>query len=149
VCERQGWRLEGIRFYTGVPDKREDPNWNQFWAKKLAIMGTRGISTFVRSIRHGVEKGIDVKIALDVVRMARRDELDVALIFSQDQDLAEVVDEVILIAKEHARWIKVACAFPDDPSGKRSRGMNRTDWIRIDKATYDKCLDPTDYRPKR
>ena len=32
------------------------------------------------------EKGIDVRLALDVVRLTRSNQLDVALIFSQDQD---------------------------------------------------------------
>lgn len=36
------------------------------------------------------EKGIDLRLGLDVVRMARKGELDVAAIFSQNQDLAEV-----------------------------------------------------------
>lgn len=40
------------------------------------------------------EKGIDLRLGLDVVRLARNDELDVAVIFSQDQDLAEVALEI-------------------------------------------------------
>ena len=67
-------------------------------------------------------------------------------IFSQDQDLAEVFEEVKEIALEHNRWIKLASAFPHNPFGKRTRGINGTDWIRIDRMIYDACLDPTDYR---
>jgi hypothetical protein len=26
------------------------------------------------------------------------------------------------------------------------RGINSTDWIRIDRAAYDACIDPRDYR---
>ena len=40
----------------------------------------------------GEEKGIDVRIALDVIRMAHGREYDVALVFSQDQDLSEVAE---------------------------------------------------------
>jgi uncharacterized LabA/DUF88 family protein len=40
------------------------------------------------------EKGIDVRIASDVIRMARQDEFDVAVIFSQDQDFSELSDEI-------------------------------------------------------
>ena len=36
------------------------------------------------------EKGIDLRLALDVVRMARTNQFNAALIFSQDQDLAEI-----------------------------------------------------------
>jgi hypothetical protein len=58
------------------------------------------------------EKGIDVRLALDLVSLARKKQFDVALIFSQDQDLQEVVQEIWDIAKEQDRWIKIACAFP-------------------------------------
>jgi hypothetical protein len=46
------------------------------------------------------------------------------------------------------RWIKVASAFPSSPTSINRRGIERTDWIRIDRATYDACLDRRDYRPK-
>ena len=35
------------------------------------------------------EKGVDLRLGLDVVRMARNAELDMAIVFSQDQDLVE------------------------------------------------------------
>ena len=28
----------------------------------------------------------------------------------------------------------------------RSRGLDGTKWVVIDKATYDACIDPADYR---
>jgi hypothetical protein len=44
---------------------------------------------------------------------------------------------------------KLACAFPISPTAENRRGINSTDWIRIDRATYDVCLDPNDYKPKK
>ncbi len=96
----------------------------------------------------GQEKGIDIRIALDVVRMARENQFDVALIFSQDQDLSEVADEVRSISAAQNRWIKLACAFPASPTYDNTRGINKTDWVEIDRALYDACLDPNDYRAK-
>ena len=90
-----------------------------------------------------------MRLALDVVRMAREELYDVGLIFSQDQDLSEVADEVKSISVAQARWVKLACAFPASPAYQNRRGINGTDWIKIDRATYDACLDPNDYRPKR
>lgn len=78
--------------------------------------------------------------------MALDNQYDVALIFSQDQDLSEAADEVRKISVSQNRWIKVASAFPVSPIVGNSRGINKTDWIRIDRATYDACLDPNDYR---
>ncbi len=74
---------------------------------------------------------------------------DVVLVFSQDEDLSEVADEVRSLAREHDRWIKMASAFPYSPTRRYQRGVNKTDWIPIDRATYDACLDPADYQPKR
>lgn len=165
VCSSKNWHLEQVYFYTGVPDPTDNNFWNHFWTAKLAVMGTRGIHTFSRPLRYrnqvitlpdgqehsflvGQEKGIDIRIALDVVRMARVGEYDVALIFSQDQDLSEVADEVKRISVEQNRWIKVASAFPVSPAATNKRGINRTEWIPIDRAMYDSCLDTNDYRPR-
>jgi uncharacterized LabA/DUF88 family protein len=166
VAEAQGWTVTGIRFYTGVPDPSDKPEWHAFWAAKCDVMRDEGITPFTRplsyqtstielpgggksTIRVGREKGIDVRIALDIVRLARSGSLDVALVFSQDQDLSEVANEVRAIAREQVRWIKMACAFPVSPTYANRRGVDKTDWIRLDQATYDLALDPRDYRPKR
>ena len=166
IAADRGWTLTQTFFYTGIPDATDNPFWNHFWTAKLAVMGTRGIQTFSRSLRYrnqtvrlpdnsvttilvGQEKGVDIRIALDVVRLARENHYDVALIFSQDQDLSEVADEVKAISIQQARWIKVACAFPISPTTGNRRGINSTDWITIDRATYDACLDPNDYRLKK
>ena len=166
ACESKGWVLHQTWFYTGVPNIKDDRRWNYFWAAKLASMGKRGIRTYSRHLRYrnqtvhlpggatttilvGQEKGIDIRIALDVVRMARENQYDVALIFSQDQDLSEVADEVRSISIAQDRWIKLACAFPVSPTYENVRGIHKTDWIEIDRSTYDACLDPNDYRLKQ
>jgi uncharacterized LabA/DUF88 family protein len=165
VCALRGWRLAATHFYTGVPDEADDPRWNRFWNARLAVMATRGVRTFSRALRYrdvqpahpsgalttirvGREKGIDVRLALDIVRLAREDAFDVAILFSQDQDLSEVADEVRAISREHQRWIRLACAFPISPTSRNRRGIEGTEWVRIDRATYDACLDPNDYFPK-
>lgn len=166
ICKVQGWGLREVHFYTGIPDIQDDSFWNYFWTSKLAQMGRMGIDVFYRHLRYrnqtvklpdgtpytflvGQEKGVDIRIALDIVRMARENIYDVCLIWSQDQDLTEAVDEIKRIAARDNRWIKVACAFPFSPTTKNKRGIDKTDWIKIDRATYDACLDHRDYRPKK
>lgn len=166
ICQRQGWQLGQVHFYTGIPDPADDPFWNYFWQHKLAMLGRQGVTVYSRPLRYrnrrirlpdgtehtylaGEEKGIDVRIALDIVQMAHRGEYDVALVFSQDQDLSEVAEEVRTIAKEHDRWLKIACAYPLSPTTRNRRGINKTDWIPIDRAMYDLCLDLRDYRPPK
>lgn len=102
----------------------------------------------VHSFLVGEEKGIDVRIALDVIRLAHRNAYDVALVFSQDQDLREVAEEVRVIAREQARWMRIASAFPASPTYANKRGIDKTDWIPVSRADYDACIDPRVYRPK-
>ena len=166
VCAQQGWQCDGVQFYTGVPELGDNAFWNHFWNAKLAAMGTRGVKVFRRGLRYrnqtvnlpgggshtflvAQEKGIDIRIALDVVHAVRANLCDVALVFSQDQDLSEVADEVRSITADQGRWFKMASAFPSSPTSHNTRGINKTDWIRIDRALYDACIDPADYRPKR
>ena len=165
VCNGQGWQLEQVRFYTGVPALQDDARWHKFWQAKLAQMGRRDVRTYSRPLRYqnktlrlpdggqhtylaGHEKGIDVRIALDVVGLAVENSYDVALIFSQDQDLSEIADEIRRISRVNQRWLKVASAFPVSPAAGNTRGINKTDWIRIDRDTYDRCLDHRDYRAR-
>jgi uncharacterized LabA/DUF88 family protein len=165
ICQKQNWKLAQVRFYTGIPDVTDDASWNHFWTAKLAQMGRQGVHVFSRALRYrnqtvrlpdgqthtflvGQEKGVDVRLALDIVSLAYQKAYDVVLVFSQDQDLSEVADEIRPIAKQQIRWIRIACAFPSSPASANRRGINGTDWIKIDRATYDACLDPRDYRPK-
>ena len=163
VCSSRGWELRQVRFYTGVPAPEDDAAWSHFWIAKMAAMGRQGVTVFSRRLRYryrrvqppggqehtflsAEEKGIDVRIAIDVIRMAHRQEYDVAVIFSQDQDLSEVARELRVIAHEQNRWLKVASAFPGGITALNRRGIEATDWLPIDKATYDACLDSRDYR---
>ena len=163
LCDARDWQLVQTHFYTGIPDPADNPFWHCFWEGKLRAISWQGVHVYSRPLRYrnktvklpdgtrhtflaGEEKGIDVRIALDIIRMAHRGDYDVALVLSQDQDLSEVADEIRVIAREQNRWIKIACAFPTSPTSRNRRGIDKTDWIRIDRATYDACLDRRDYR---
>jgi uncharacterized LabA/DUF88 family protein len=165
VCAARGWQCTQVRFYTGVPDETDNPTWNHFWIHKGAQMGREGVVVFTRPLRYrnkevplpgggtytfldGDEKGIDVRIALDVIRLAHRQEYDVAVLFCRDQDLSELADEIRTISQEQNRWIKTASAYPYSAVVRNFRGIDRTEWIRIDRPMYDACLDARDYRPK-
>jgi uncharacterized LabA/DUF88 family protein len=166
ICALKGWQRQGVRFYTGVPDAVRDPPWHAYWSNRLLQMRRAGILVTTRPIRYRdqvivhpdgskkivttpQEKGIDVRLALDIVRLAYSNQYDAGLIFSQDQDLSEVAQEVAQVAKTQQRWIKLACAFPAGSLAKSARGIDRTEWIPMDRNFYDSCLDPKDYRPKK
>ena len=166
VCAAKKWSLQVVHFYTGIHSPEEHPKHHKFWAAKLLMMSRRGVKTFSRPLRYrnktvrvgsdrseftfrvAEEKGIDVRIAIDIIRLGHQREYDVALVFSQDQDLSEVADEIRRISAEQERWIRIASAYPDSDCRKKEhrRGINKTDWIPIDRALYDSCIDPKDYR---
>ncbi len=165
VCERKGWLNRGVRFYTGVPSAKNNPFWHGYWSNRLLAMRRSGIHVTSRPLRYyreeirhdnnaatvidvPVEKGIDVRLALDVIRLAREKQYDVGVIFSQDQDLAEVVSDVRDISRTQDRWIKLVSAFPSGPDASARRGIDGTDWFRIGQELYEACLDLRDYRPK-
>lgn len=164
VCESQGWQSNLVRFYTGVPDAVRDPMWAGYWSNRVLAMKRAGIVVTTRPLRYREreaynqngelekivvpqEKGIDVRLALDIVRLARLRQFDVAVLYSQDQDLNEIVEEVRDIGKAQEREIIIASAFPDSDSATYRRGVNKTQWVKIDRPTYDACLDAKDYRP--
>jgi uncharacterized LabA/DUF88 family protein len=149
VCTGKGWTLQRVQFYTGVPSVTDNAFWHGFWANKLAMMGRRGVVVYSRPLVYrnktlqvpgfgnhtflsGEEKGIDVRLALDALDASHRNEFDVALIFSQDQDLSELGSLIRLVAGLQNRWIKIASAFPDSPIAANRRGINRTDCCPIE-----------------
>ena len=158
VCLAKGWKLTQVRFYTGVPPKDRDPTWHQFWSKKATFMIRKGVHVVTRPLRYteemlsdgtfayvAREKGIDVRIAIDIISLADKKQFDAALIFSQDQDLAELVPEIHAISTRQSRWIKLASAYPHGPGTVNNRGINNTDWVKVDQAAYDSCIDPNRY----
>jgi len=163
VAQRTAWRLESVRFYTGVPDAVRRPFWHRYWRAKLIAMESSGVIVVQRPLRYrrrlvalpdgstveaevGEEKGIDLRIALDAMRAIVTRQCDVVLLFSQDQDFVELAREVRVVAAEQRRWIKIASAYPVGPGSVNVRGVDRTDWIAVDQAAYEACLDLGEYR---
>jgi uncharacterized LabA/DUF88 family protein len=153
VCDRTNSLLHQTRFYSGVPAAHVDPWWHAFWANKCCQMERSGITTVTRPLRvhnedgHAVfaEKGIDLRIGLDMVRAAQEGEADMLILVSGDQDFVEAVREARQVARQAGRKLAVASAYPA-ASGAR-HGVYQTDWLPISAAEYALCLDPRDYRP--
>jgi len=77
--------LAQIRFYTGVPARDNDYFWHMFWSNKLRYLKSRGVHIYKGRVNQGgQEKGIDVSLAIDMIRLTYEKQYDVALIVSQD-----------------------------------------------------------------
>lgn len=166
VCAAHGWTPNLVRFYTGVPEQSRSLMWTGYWNNRVLALKRAGVHVTTRKLRYHEqtvsnpdgstqlvtsvqEKGVDVRLALDIVKLARLKNFDVAVIYSQDQDLCEVVEEVREISKEQGRKIDLCCAFPSSATATSRRGIDKTQWFRMDQAFYDACLDHHDYRPPK
>ena len=149
VSRVAGRVLTQIRFYTGVPDPNlgcTEHFWHSFWTSKLRYLKNCGIETYRGRINYGQEKGVDVSIAIDLVRLTYEKQYEVAILVSQDWDFGPAIRLAKEIAKNQGRHLIFESCFPYGPGSKSNRGIPGTVWIPLDQATYDACYDPRDYR---
>lgn len=152
LCEQRGWQLEQVRFYTGMVDRGLEPDLHAYWMRRLSQYGRQpGVTVWTRHNSYGTrrlscekcgqvtlqrvgrEKGVDLRIALDATRLAYEREVDVVLLFTQDQDFYELVTELRHITERQGRTdFVVASAFPIG-QGRRRGGVRGTLQIPLSK----------------
>ncbi len=121
--------------------------WHGFWTNKLRYLASRGIYIYKGRVNPGgQEKGVDVSLAIDLVRLTYEQAYEVGIIVSQDWDFGPAVQLAKRIAREQGRVLIFESAFPQNERSGSNRGIPGTEWVRIEKATYDACFDPRDYR---
>lgn len=90
------------------------------------------------------EKGIDVLVALEVVRMARRNDLDAVILASQDTDLVPALEEAIALG--NGKSIQAVKWF--DPSDRSTYGNYPVQGLwteRLDSGCFSASLDTRTY----
>ncbi|MCY4015829.1 MAG: NYN domain-containing protein [Gammaproteobacteria bacterium] len=164
VCRDLGLDQHMVRFYTGFPRKDIDPFWHGYWSNRFRAMSRSSIHVIKRRLSYQTqrinlaggqttestvvrEKGIDVRISLDVFKMLVNGEYDAAIIFSQDQDLAEAVADVREYSERLSLGIRVYSAFPSSSTASSTWKIRGTIPFPMDRAFYDACIDHSDYRP--
>ena len=139
--------LAEVRFYTGVPAPAVNQFWHDFWTNKCRHLRNQGVHVYTGRVNSaGQEKGVDVSLALDLIQATHERRYDAAIIVSQDADFGPAVRLAKNIAHSQERYLLFESAFPVGPGSTSTRGVPGTTWIHIDKATYDACRDPRDYR---
>jgi len=102
--------LKQVRVYRGFPSNKHDPTGYGACRRQIAswnlvpdieiitrpLRYPRNYGTVPRSVSGPPEeKGIDVKLAIDVVTLAIRNEYDVGIIVSEDTDLRPALEAVL------------------------------------------------------
>jgi uncharacterized LabA/DUF88 family protein len=139
-----GRDLKQVRIYTGVPSNEKDKTGYQATQRRIATWKAEGaalVEVYERVLNYPPkerprEKGIDVLLAIDLVRLALdEDGFDVAVLLSGDTDLVPalefVVDHKGAGSIEAAMWEPLAnceCAEPLGVStdGGREQVVRRT-----------------------
>ena len=101
--------LSDARYYIGaLKRQRNSEKSEKMYAdqqKLISRLQNKNISTvFGHLIQHPDktfhEKGVDVKIAVEMIRYAREDKYDIAYLLSSDTDLVPAVEEVNSLGKK-------------------------------------------------
>ena len=146
TSKTSGRTLSQIRFYTGVPRRDQNAQWHDFWKSKLGYLESQGIKVYRGKINvHQHEKGVDVKLSVDLIRLTYEKQYEVAIIVSQDRDFEPAIQLANEIARDQQRQLIFESHFPVGPGSHSNREIPNTRWMPIDKATYDACLDTQDY----
>jgi hypothetical protein len=97
------YQVAHLGVYCGLADPRRDPKTAGARQKQIVAWQKHGASVFARPLRYprgwpqekAEEKGVDVKLAIDVVMGAIEGVYDAGIIASCDTDLAPVVEALI------------------------------------------------------
>lgn len=144
-------KLTHLGFYRGMPSSKHDAKGFgacqrqvSAWERQKVAVTTRPLN--YRNPLEPKEKGIDVRIALDFVMMAMRDEYDVGILFSADTDLLPALESVREIKGPGA--VEVAAWVPD--YGYANRLQIDQMWCHLLKRDdFHHLFDPTDYTKAR
>lgn len=159
VAGRREYTIVFVGVYSGTADPRKDPRTAGARQRQMEAWRYNGAEVFTRPLRYpsgwptqpAVEKGIDVKLAIDFVTKAVAREYDVGIVASCDMDLAPAIEAVLDLDGPGAPTVELVAW-----AGRASRigipGRTLT-YREVGPMDYRAMYDPTDYneagRPSR
>jgi uncharacterized LabA/DUF88 family protein len=154
ASREENTRLERVFVYRGQPDGRKEPHAHaacrrqvESWRRDPNIEVCTRPLQYLGDVRpQPREKGIDVKLAIDCVRVALSGEFDTLAIFSGDSDLAPAVEFAFdRFANTHRR----VCLVAWDRGPKIPLQGERRVWCHfLREADYATICDLRDYTAK-
>jgi uncharacterized LabA/DUF88 family protein len=149
--------LKEVRVYRGRPDSSKEPKTYGAHMRQSDAWEKAGVKLFARPLRYPhdwpakppEEKGVDVQIAIDIVTMAIRGELDVAILVSTDTDLRPALEAFFLLPLEEPRTIEAA-AWKSPTFKKALRLPDQHVWCHfLEEDEYRGVRDLRDYNIRR
>jgi uncharacterized LabA/DUF88 family protein len=146
-------RLEQVRVYCGLPSSSKQPKSYGAKRRQIAAWTKAGIEPKPRPLRYPQDwpnsrpeqKGVDVEIAIDVVVMGLRGQLDVAVIASTDTDLRPAIEAFELLPFTKPVLVEVA-AWRSPLLNKRLDVDGQHVWCHwLERGDFDAVRDRRDY----
>jgi len=151
---REGDRtLVQVRVYTGIHTPQRHPKLNAMMQRRMsAWIAERPdqVEVFPRPLKYGKdgprEKGVDVEIAIDFVRLALEDAFDVGVLASADSDLVPALQFVV---DKFPEKTLVTLGFAPDagctPPAPLDLPRGRVERRFITRRDFDRMHDTTDF----
>ncbi|MGH2973461.1 MAG: NYN domain-containing protein [Solirubrobacterales bacterium] len=151
----EDWTLSGVRIYAGSPVATRDSYAAAAHDRQVEAWRSEGAEPRLRPLLYPSawpaekprQKGVDVELAVDVVRMAIAGEYEIGVIASTDQDLLPAIET--LVALRGAEATPRICVVRYGSLPKR---LNYTDKqgrtlhaFHLTEADYEGVRDDTDY----
>lgn len=148
-------KLSEVRVYRGQPDSERDPKGYAANDRQCSHWRTLPKTTVItRTLRYPrdwprekeQEKGIDVKLAIDLVAGAVRRAYEVAILMSTDTDLKPALEFVRDLQGDPYPRCEVAAWSSPDSYSRRLSIPGRQIWCHwLDESEYRSVADPTNY----
>lgn len=140
-CLAEGRDLQRTYFYNAMVDQTVDPKGYQDQQRFIAALKTLpyfelrlGYLIYRGTPPRPLEKGVDVRLAVDMLTRAYGDQFDVAVLVSADNDFAHLVQAV----KDRGKHVEVAL-FDQRASSSRQLREAADRVIGIDAAYLGNC----------
>ena len=152
LVARRPWpsELAEVRVYRGLPDATRDPRTHAAHQRQTSAWTRSGhVRVLARPLRYPrgwpavrpQEKGVDVALAVDVVRLAVEGAYDVGIVMSTDTDLVPALEAAVALG------VHVEVAAWAGPSANRRLSLGGDlPWCHhLRRDDYLATHDPTDY----
>jgi uncharacterized LabA/DUF88 family protein len=145
--------LKQVRVYRGRPHSEKDRKTHAAHMRQVSRWDEQGVEVIARDLRYpqkwpkekAEEKGIDVALAIDAIRMAISDELDIAILATTDTDQRPVLEAFHQMPLAHSPVVEVA-AWKSPTMRKKLQVRGYHVWSHfLEEDVYRRVRDTRDY----
>jgi uncharacterized LabA/DUF88 family protein len=145
--------LKEVRVYGGTPNRHKDPETYAAFRRMVAEWSKTGAKAIMRPLRYpedwpdspAQQKGVDVKLALDVLVMGLRGDYDTAIVASTDTDLIPAFEACQALGVADKRTLEIAAWRKGDFAKKITVPGLRLWCHYLDEDDYRTSRDSRDY----